>query len=158
VSGEIYRAALQADGKVVVVVGHPISGGNQDFRIVRVNADGSPDTSFSGDGHLSLPLSAGDDSSRDVIALSSGKLLVVGQSFLPATGFDFALARLNADGSLDTSFSGDGMLLVDFAVSFDLVHSVVEQADGKLVLARLMNGMEFLGCWALSRSKSSPCG
>ena len=59
-----------------------------------------------------------------------GKLVVAGES-----GGDFALARYNPDGSLDTSFSGDGVVTTDFAGWGDVAYAVALQSDGRIVAA-----------------------
>lgn len=51
-----------------------------------------------------------------------------------ATGSDMAVARYNSDGTLDTSFEGDGMALVDFGDEAS-ARAVALQPDGKIVLA-----------------------
>lgn len=48
---------------------------------------------------------------------------------------DFALTRYNGNGSLDTSFDGDGKLTTDFGTSYDKANSVVIQSDGKIIVA-----------------------
>ena len=49
--------------------------------------------------------------------------------------FEFAFARYNANGSLDTSFSGDGRQTTDFAGASDSGSGLALQRDGKLVVA-----------------------
>ena len=51
---------------------------------------------------------------------------------LAATPDDFALARYNPNGSLDTSFSGDGKQTTDFGDG-DVANGVAIQGDGKIV-------------------------
>ena len=64
-----------------------------------------------------------------------GKIVAVGR----ARGFkdqdDFALARYGADGSLDTTFSFDGLVTTDFADSLDIAYAMAIQSDGKIVAA-----------------------
>ena len=60
-----------------------------------------------------------------------GKIVAVGAGSGAATS-NFALARYNPNGSLDTSFSGDGKLTTDFG-GVDEANGVAIQADGKIV-------------------------
>src|SRR5262249_43593770 len=108
-----YAVATQSDGKVIVV-GEAIrqSSGLSDFAIARFRTDGTLDSSFSGDGMttVSFPEVTGFDDfhARGVAIQSDGKIVVVG--FARNTGNtddDFAVCRLNTDGSLDQSFSSD---------------------------------------------------
>ena len=64
------------------------------------------------------------------MALQDGKIMAVGQGG-PSPG-DFALARYSPNGTLDTSFSGDGKQTTDFGGS-DRANAVVVQADSKIV-------------------------
>ena len=69
------------------------------------------------------------------VALSTtGKIVVAGYSLSNPTN-DFALARLNVDGSLDTSFGKGGKVTTDFNSGDDIARSVVIQSDGKIVVA-----------------------
>ena len=72
---------------------------------------GDLDLTFSGDGKQMTdfrPVSA----ERAIVRQPDGKIVAVGGK--PTTVSDFALARYNPDGSLDTSFSGDGKQMTDF--------------------------------------------
>src|SRR5581483_7324622 len=75
-----------------------------------------------------------DDGARAVAIQSDGKIVVIGFSDANRD-FDFALARYNPDGSLDTSFGGDGKVLTDFGGSDDEAFGVAIQADGRIVAA-----------------------
>ena len=87
-----------------------------------------------------IDLGAGNEDQLKSMALQSdGKIVVGGFAQLTAEGdFDFAVARLNVDGSLDPTFSADGKKNIAFDVGgtkTDLAHSVVIQSDGKILLA-----------------------
>ena len=74
------------------------------------------------------------DSGRSVTLQEDGKILVAGYSF-NGSNYDFALVRYNSDGSLDTSFDGDGKVSTDIGSGDDRGHSVTIQADGKILVA-----------------------
>jgi uncharacterized delta-60 repeat protein len=78
---------------------------------VRYNTDGSLDTTFSGDGKLTTDVGTGADYGQSVTLQANGKVLVAGRSS-NGSNDDFALVRYNTDGSLDTTFSGDGKLTI----------------------------------------------
>jgi uncharacterized delta-60 repeat protein len=124
------------DGRIVVA-GHSSSGGStgNDFALARYNADGSLDASFDGDGMLTTHFIF-DDFAHAFAVQPDGKMVAVGYTNNGSTtNHDFALARYNTDGSLDTSFSGDGKLTTDYAGSFDRANDVAMQGDGKIVAA-----------------------
>ena len=106
---------------------------HDDFGLARYNANGSLDTSFSGDGKTRTHF-AGVDAARGVAIQADGKIVAVGTSRFGTFDADFALARYNTNGSLDTSFSADGKQRTDFGgIDQDVGHGVAIQADGKIV-------------------------
>jgi uncharacterized delta-60 repeat protein len=121
--------ALQSDGKIIVV-GGDASG---DFALARYNADGSLDTSFSDDG-LQTTEFDGFDSAASVVLRPDGKIVAAGR-----TNDDFAVARYNSDGTLDTAFSDDGLQVTSFggASRFDAgAQGVALQPDGSTAACR----------------------
>ncbi len=128
---------VQGDGKIVAA-GNTCNGNPDttcDFALARFNSNGSLDTGFSGDGKQTADL--GDVDIADATTVQAdGKIVVVGNvSQLGSGATDFALARFDSNGSLDTSFSGDGKQTTDFGSSSDRAHGVAIQADGKIVVA-----------------------
>jgi uncharacterized delta-60 repeat protein len=97
---------IQPDGSYVVAGWSDMGGGNYDFAVVRFNADGSLDTSFSGDGKQTTSIAAGTfaDQAYGIAIQADGKIVVAG-STNDGTNDDFAIVRYNANGSLDTGFS-----------------------------------------------------
>ena len=123
-----YAVAVQSDGKIIVV--GEANNASADFAVARYNSDGALDTTFSGDGKLTVDVSAGGvDRAYGVAVQSDGKIVVVGN----ANG-NFGIIRLTSSGSLDTSFSGDGMTTVDFNSSTDISYSVVINSDGTILV------------------------
>lgn len=127
-------AALQADGKLVVV-GY---GGTVGFLVARFNADGSLDTGFGGgDGWMTDSFGAFYDEATDVAVQPNGKIVVVGYTARDGAlaDVDWAVARYNADGSADTGFGTAGKRTFDFAGAPDFAYGVALQADGRIVVA-----------------------
>lgn len=126
--------ALQADGKIVVA-GYTKSGKSWDFAVVRYNANGTLDPSFSGDGIQITALSSANDQARSVALQVDGKIVVAGYSRGSGNNNDFALVRYNPDGALDTTFTGDGIQITPIGSSDEQINSVMLQPDGKIVAA-----------------------
>ena len=123
--------ALQGDGKIVAV-GHAGDFPDDDFALARYNPNGSLDTSFSDDGKRRTNFGGGDDAASGVALQSDGKIVAVGRDC--SAGCDFALARYNPNGSLDTSFGGDGKQTTSFGGGDDGAAGVALQGDGKIVV------------------------
>ena len=141
VESEAYALVRQPDGKLVAA-GYARSGTSDDFALARYNADGSLDTSF-GTGGKVLTAIGSTDSANALVRQPDGKLVAAGYSHTGASGYDFALARYNVDGSLDTSFGSGGKVTTAFSSGPDLVYALTLQPDGKLVAAgRADNGSD----------------
>lgn len=135
---------VQADHKILTCGTRAANGSSgKDFVVVRFGADGSLDTSFSFDGVATIDFDNGHGRDRGTgLALQSdGKIVVVG-STTTATGSSthFAIARLDADGTLDTTFgAGTGKTTVEFnlvgGTVTDAATSVAIQPDGKIVVS-----------------------
>jgi uncharacterized delta-60 repeat protein len=140
--------ALQADGKILVAGTDNSHTG--DFALARYNTDGSLDTSFSCDGKQVTDFAGNVEVGNGVGVQSDGRIVVAGSSFSQTTANDFAVARYNTDGSLDTGFSGDGKQTVPFAAT-DVATGLVIQADGSIVLAGYTESGPLNGDFAVAR-------
>ncbi|MBI4285757.1 MAG: hypothetical protein HY670_07670 [Chloroflexi bacterium] len=128
-----YSVAIQSDGKFVVA---GYSGGypSADFALARYNNDGSLDTSFDTDGKVTTNF-GGWDLGQSVAIQSDGGIVAAGHTQSASFALDFALARYNANGSLDSAFGIGGKVTTDFGGGPDAGHSVAIQSDGKIVVA-----------------------
>ena len=133
--------ALQPDGKLVAVGLTTLN--NNDFAVVRYNSDGSLDNTFGTGGIVSTDFFGNNrsDSASSVLLLSNGKILVGGSAGGNNNDTDFALARYNPDGTLDTSFGTGGLMTLDFlgVGAIDGALSIALQSDGKIVAAGFTN-------------------
>ena len=71
---------------------------------------------------------------RDLALQPDGKIIAVGTTDFISLRGDFAIARYNTDGTLDTSFDGDGKVTTDFSGGHDEARAVALQTDGKIVV------------------------
>jgi len=119
--------AVQTDGKIVVVGSRFAAVNNVDYLAARYNADGTLDTTFSGDG-IFLLNNSNSDNLNAVAIQTDGKIVAVGQSNSSTEAY---VIRLNTNGTLDTTFSGDGIFEI---TSAGIALSVALQTDGKIVI------------------------
>jgi uncharacterized delta-60 repeat protein len=126
---------LQPDGKLLLV------GGTKTFpsafATLRLNANGSVDTSFGTAGLVTTRVSAdttgAGDTANAVALLADGRFYVAGTSGSANT--NFGVVRYNANGSLDTTFAGgDGIAEVDMYGLGDGAESIAVLGDGRIVL------------------------
>jgi uncharacterized delta-60 repeat protein len=113
-------------GSSIVVAGHTAQGDHLtyagEFLVLRYKTSGALDPTFDGDG-ITVPFTSmwtGYDQTfrANAVAVdSSGRILAAGRASANRSGPHFALVRLNGNGSLDTTFSGDGKALTNFGWS-----------------------------------------
>ncbi|MEX0816658.1 MAG: delta-60 repeat domain-containing protein, partial [Gaiellales bacterium] len=100
---EAWGLALQPDGKIVAA-GLSSNGTDNDFALARYGPGGTLDTGFGGgDGLVTTPVGTADDEAYALALQSGGEIVAAGRSS-NGTNNDFALARYEADGTLDTGF------------------------------------------------------
>jgi uncharacterized delta-60 repeat protein len=129
-----FGVAIQSNGKIVAAGGSSLGpSNNPKFALARFNVNGSLDGSFGGDGKRTTDFSPGDDDAYSVAIQADGKIVAAGQA--SSRNAKFALARYNANGSLDTTFGGDGKRTTDLTDAFDAVFAVLVQPDGKILAA-----------------------
>jgi uncharacterized delta-60 repeat protein len=132
--------AVQADGKIVAA-GAADRRYNKSgkFALARYNANGTLDATFGRDGRVTANFTPRDDYAYEVAIHADDKIVVAGtarqlQSGVPEDT-QFALARFNADGTLDSTFGGDGKVMTDFEEGWGEALGMAIQADGKIVAA-----------------------
>ena len=99
---------------------------------------GMLDPSFGTHGRTVSHGSHSYDPAYGMALQSDGKIVVVGSdgtSTFNRPPYAFAVARYNADGSLDTSFGGSGTVTTSLGASNAVAHGVAVQTDGKIVVA-----------------------
>jgi len=143
--------AIQTDGKIVAAGGSNTRTGNRGFALARYNTDGSLDTTFDTDGKVTTAMGTSWDDANAVAIQADGKIVVAGDSRAANLYNHFALARYNADGSLDTTFGTGGKVITDFGTSDDHARAVKIQSDGKIVVAGSSNNNGFNTDFALAR-------
>jgi uncharacterized delta-60 repeat protein len=135
------RVVVQPDGKILIGGIHStgVIGGYGDFLLARYTATGQLDGTFGSGGKVILDWA--DDTLRGIALQNDGRIVAAGTTSAGLSYEDIAVVRFNANGSLDGSFDGDGIRLVDFGSSRDYGRAVALQSDGKIVVA----GYSFYG-------------
>ncbi len=128
-----FAIAVQPDGKIVVAGTCYSSSGTGIFCVARYDADGSLDAGFGSNGRVSTGL--GTTATAFAIAVQLNGKIVVAGSCRNSGKDDFCVVRYNADGDLDTSFDGNGLLATDLSGGNDTARAVAIQPNGKIVVA-----------------------
>ncbi len=135
------HAAVQTDGRMVAV-----GRGNPGWIVARFNVDGSLDTSFAAPaGYRALFTTSNNNMAQQVVIDSSGRACVCGSLVQSSGDADFAVVRLNLDGSLDSTFGTGGVVTTNlqtapgtkkntYVLSVDTAGSLLVQSDGKIIV------------------------
>lgn len=125
-----YCVALQPDGKILL-------GGNtgdsaEFFSVARINSNGTLDTTFGVNGLAKTAFSALESTPISIAVQPDGKIVLGGYT-VTSYAQDFALARFNSNGTLDTTFGDNGRVIttVDYTSS-DRISKVLIEPDGKI--------------------------
>lgn len=125
---------IQPDGKIVAA-GKSFTGPSEvDFALARYNSNGTLEATFGSGGKVHTDF-GGYDLITAMAIQPDGKIVAGGNTYTEGAHNDFALARYNTDGSLDSGFGSGGKVVTDFFRQPDFVAGLALQPDGKIVLA-----------------------
>jgi uncharacterized delta-60 repeat protein len=146
------------DGKIVIggTIRTNMSGSPAyEFAIVRFNTNGSLDTTFDGDGKVTVDFSSliggfYQETLSTIKVASDGKIVAAGSALDPGVADRFILARINPDGSPDTTFGTNGRVAdITQASNHDRLGDMVILPDGKIVIVGFH--------WGLGGSRRRAC-
>lgn len=128
---------VQADGKIIVA-GYAYENNDNDFALVRFNADGSLDEDFGSGGKVFRDF-GGDDRCNGFIIDSNGRYVMVGTKNVSFPFYEnyLVLTRFSSNGNLDFSFNGSGSYI---STNTGSGNAVLQQADNKLLVAGYSGG------------------
>lgn len=122
-----------ADGKLLLPGYYSGSNGGLDFAVLRLNSDGSADDSFGSHGIAIMDFGNFDAVATELAVQADGGIIVAGSARSGPGQLDFALARLNADGTLDSTFGGDGLVTLDLGGVAESISGIVLLQSGEIV-------------------------
>lgn len=128
-------AAMQMDGKIVIVGRGGGIDSFADFAIARLDASGNTDAGFNGGATVLAHLTDDFDAATAVAIQTDGKIVVAGRAFGTGSSADFGMVRYDAAGILDAGFGAGGVVITDFFGDKDGASAIAIQADGKIVVA-----------------------
>lgn len=128
-----YSMAIQSDNKIVIMGLQQNNTYPNAYWVVRLLPNGDLDQSFNGNGYLDLSFGTVQDRGRCIALQPDGKILVGGNT--GDTAEFFSVARVNSNGTLDTTFGVNGLARTAFSALESTPNSIAVQTDGKIVLA-----------------------
>lgn len=126
---------LQSDGKIIIGGYSRTGSGNDDYAILRLNTNGTLDTTFGTSGIAKVDFNGGSDQANALVVLPDNSIVLVGTAFdfNGSLDVDYSLAKLTANGALDTTFGTGGKVTVDVGDQQDTGKGITLQSDGKIV-------------------------
>ena len=135
--GTLRAVMVQPDAKIVVAGN---VGGLQQMTVTRLNPNGSPDTSFDGDGTATIDIGPMIDQTGDALLQPDGKIVVTGST----QGGGIGVARLNPNGTPDAAFGAAGKTNIEFEqAAFGF--AVARASNGRIVVAGQRSGADDFG-------------
>ncbi len=125
--------AVQPDGKVVLAGHGQRSNGYDSISVQRLNRDGSLDTTFNGTGSVTIQTGK-SDWPHSVALQPDGKIVVGGGATAINGSSQFLVARLNANGTLDSTFASKGLWLAAGSSEVKKVAVLTDPAHPNAVL------------------------
>jgi uncharacterized delta-60 repeat protein len=117
-----------------VVAGSNFNFNDIDIVVVRYQQDGTLDNSFGSGGSVTLDLGMGDEAAWSVAIQADGKIVLAGIAGVDPN-WDLMLLRLNANGTIDSTFGINGIVLPGGSSKPEYLEAVAIQTDGKIVTA-----------------------
>jgi uncharacterized delta-60 repeat protein len=148
--------AVQPDGKIVASV-VALNGTNYNFAALRLNRNGTLDNSFGVKGKVTTDFSPTTGETSNAITLQPDGKIILSGTISNDSLQNFALARYNPNGSLDSNFGINGKVTTDFNNNLDDVATVAIKTDGKIVVAGdTYNGSNYDFALAQYRPNGTP--
>ena len=139
---EVFAVALERDGKIVAVGTTSVGVLSTKITLVRTAPNGALDPAFGDGGRLTIDFGGGDNKLHGLVVQPDGKLVLTGQ-VQEGNSYQYALTRLNSNGSFDAAFGNGGVIRGRFPMSekgeasggMCWTQAVALQPDGKVLVA-----------------------
>jgi uncharacterized delta-60 repeat protein len=141
-----WQMTLDNNGKAVLGGDTTNTIASQDIVVIRLNTNGSLDTSFDSDGKARYSFTSGQDGLRGIEVDDSNRIVIAGKG-----GGDFQVARLTTSGALDTTFDTDGKQSISINGTDD-GDALVIDGSGRIIIAGAVNGSKDFGIVRLTAS------
>ncbi|HEX3765392.1 MAG TPA: hypothetical protein VHW23_42145 [Kofleriaceae bacterium] len=128
---ETYAARLQGDKLVTTGYGRSTAAQTTDILSLRLNADGTLDSSYGTGGMVRIDVGGFADNSRNLAILPDGRIVLSGGGRPTADNVDGFIALLRPDGQPDTTFSPTGWTTIDLGGPADFLWSVALSPDAR---------------------------
>lgn len=140
---------IDNNNKIVAVGSTKDASGKYRMFVIRLNSNGTLDTSFGGGlGYVSYGNAAGgngDDYGYGLTIDAGGKIVICGRSEKVAGNYSLVIWRLNYDGTLDSTFNSSGTVVIDVSSGIGgKFEDIMTDSSGRIVVTgSLFNGTDY---------------
>jgi uncharacterized delta-60 repeat protein len=131
---EARAVAVQPNGKLLVA-GYALGPASDDFLVMRLNTDGSPDPTFGSNGITRTAIGTSEDIANAMVLQPDGSIVLAGSYYAADGHRHFALARYTTAGMLDPTFGSGGKVTTAIGPSDDYAYALILMPWGRLVAA-----------------------
>ncbi|MSR55270.1 MAG: hypothetical protein EXS09_18585 [Gemmataceae bacterium] len=126
----IDAVTMDAQGRIIVAGDGP---GGLSFTVVRLNTDGSYDTTFDVDGSANFKILPYGGNPTSVAIDSAGRIILGGVAGNASGNFDLAVVCFNTNGTIDSTFGTGGFVALPVGNGDDELYSVAIDSTGRIV-------------------------
>ena len=133
-SSQARALLIQPDGKLLIA-GFASGQFNDDFLVMRLDSNGTPDATFGTGGIVRTAVGTGEDIANAMVLQPDGHVVAAGSSVATDGRRDFALARYTNSGALDATFGAGGLVTTPVGPGDDIAYALTLMPWGRLVAA-----------------------
>lgn len=139
-NSELQSAVLHSDGRISCVGFSGTTGFTSHILVSRYKSNGTPDSTFSGDGTTIFSYGGTNEQARSIIVLQNGNVLIGGGSSGKS-----AFAMIKPDGNLDAGFNSSGIMILNLGAGIgSRINKLIQLSDGKILgIGSAYNGFDF---------------
>jgi len=130
----VFDMALQSDGKIVTCGFQYNSNFYSGFAASRLNSNGTLDNSFGTNGSVRHSFGTVIEQANTIAVQSDGKIVAAGRIETGNNNYDFAMLRMNPDGTLDPTFGDAGKVKTAVGPGHDEIHDMLILPNGKILV------------------------
>ena len=140
-SDRAFCMKVLADDKILLAGWANNGSGDLDYAVIRVSADGALDTTFGTSGKAVVNVGNVQDTANSITTDSQGRIILSGISASSGGNYNYTVLRFTANGALDTTFDGDGIVASNFSGSTnDNFLGVAVDASDKIIAVGYSSG------------------
>ncbi|MEP6465515.1 MAG: T9SS type A sorting domain-containing protein [Parafilimonas sp.] len=155
---EAFAMDIQLDGKIVLAGESYLNSSSYRVALARLTAKGKLDNTFGTNGIVTTNISPAEDEAKSVALQTDGKIIIAGTTVNNSTNkSDVLCIRYNSDGSIDSSFSNRGKVIIDVNGQDDVANNLILQPDNKILIGGYSTSVDGVTAFLSIRLLANGC-